>query len=345
MTLLQIILIIITVIFIIILIDMAQRKKINWLHIVVFLLWFGAILLFILMPELLNRFWQLFWLARWADLLVYLSIIFLFLFFLWIYNKSIKQSIQQTNLARHISIQQSQWSINPKIKTCLVMPTYRQDDKVLKLIDQIVNQWYWLIFVDDWFNKDLPTKIQKQFQDKNVVIINHIYNLWQWAALQTWHKYIQDSLPNIKYVVHFDSDGQHQTKDIKSFEQAFQKDKSLDIVFWSRFLDWAMEIPKRRAFHKRMQLLFIKIFIWLKLTDTNNWFRMIKASKLKDLEITMDRFEHASEIEMLTKQNKLKYSEVPVDIIYSEEIVANGQSLTNAFNIARKMIYRIFFFK
>lgn len=345
MTLLQIFLVVIVVIFIIILIDMAQRKKLNWLHIIVFLIWLWWILTFTLIPWLLNKFGQIFWVARWADLLVYLSIIFLLLFFFWSYNKIIKQWIVQTNIAREIAIENAIWTIDQNIETCIIMPTYKQSEKVIKLIREITKSWYGLVFVDDWFNWNLPEKIKNTFKDKNVIIIKHIQNFWQGAALQTGQSYIQKKLPNIKYVVHFDSDWQHQIKDIKNFEQAFKKDETLDIVFWSRFLKGAMKIPKWRKIHKKMQILFIKIFIWIKLSDTNNWFRMIKASKLDKLQITMNEFEHASEIEMLTKENKLKYAEVPVDIIYNEEIIANWQSLFNAFNIARKVLYRLFFFK
>jgi hypothetical protein len=64
-------------IFLIVAHDLFQRRKFNFLHFLVFFGGSGMIVLFVIEPTLLERFGQFFGIARGADLLVYMSIIFL----------------------------------------------------------------------------------------------------------------------------------------------------------------------------------------------------------------------------------------------------------------------------
>lgn len=127
--------------------------------------------------------------------------------------------------------------------------------------------------------------------------------------------------------MHFDADGQHRLEDLPNFLKQFQKNSDLDIVVGSRFLGETIGMDKKRKKHKQLSILFMKIFVGLKLTDTHNGFRVIKVSALPKLEITMNRMAHASEIEALIKKNKLNYDEAPMTVIYSEYALAKGQKL------------------
>ena len=77
LSLLQFLIIITSVIFFLFWIDLFRRKKANILHLIVFI-WGGLLLIrFSLNMNALNSFGSFFGLARWADLLVYISIIVL----------------------------------------------------------------------------------------------------------------------------------------------------------------------------------------------------------------------------------------------------------------------------
>ncbi len=302
------------------------------------------ILLFVFYPNFLTKFGNLFGVARGADVIVYGSLIILFWLYFWAYNKILRQDIGQTDLLREIVIHESLGGIENNIKTVIIMPTYKQKEKVLHLIQQLRDLGYGVIMVDDGLNGDLSDKIIEKFP-QNVVVIKHPFNLWQGAALQTGQQYALRMLPSVQYIVHFDSDWQHQAKDIASFEKKFLENTNLDIVLGSRFLPWAGKIPKKRAFHKKLQIFFMRVIVGIKLTDTNNGFRMVARKTLPKLKLTMNDYTHASEIESLIKSQHLQYAEVPVDIIYDEEHIKNGQKLGNAFNIAKSIIYKQFFFK
>lgn len=107
MSILELIVIVTGFIFLLFAIDARQRKKLNVLHLTVFVGGSTMLIYFILYPGTLDRFGSLFGIARGADLIVYCAIIFLAYLFFELLNKINKQSIIQTNLARAVSLQQA----------------------------------------------------------------------------------------------------------------------------------------------------------------------------------------------------------------------------------------------
>ena len=77
-------------------------------------------------------------------------------------------------------------------------------------------------------------------------MIQHIRNLGQGAALQTGFDYVQQELPQIKFVVTFDSDGQHLLSDLKNFRSAFENNADLEIALGSRFLGSTVNMPRSK---------------------------------------------------------------------------------------------------
>ncbi|MBQ2600482.1 hypothetical protein II582_03825 [bacterium] len=48
--------------------------------------------------------------------------------------------------------------------------------------------------------------------------------------METGAEYVRRFGDKIKYVVHFDSDGQHRLEDLVQFQKAFKEDPKLEIV-------------------------------------------------------------------------------------------------------------------
>ena len=215
----------------------------------------------------------------------------------------------------------------------------------METVEKILNAGHGVVFIDDGSKNDEAYQQLKKKELENLVTIQHPINLGQGAALQTGATYVQKFHPKAEYIVHFDSDGQHRLEDLDSFLAQFEKQPKLDIVVGSRFLGNAIGMDKKRRSHKQLSIVFMKVFVGLKLTDTHNGFRMIKVSALPKLEITMNRMAHASEIESLIKTNKLHYAEAPMTVIYSDYALAKGQKLGNAVNVAKDFLYKKFFFE
>ncbi len=316
------------------------------MHFFVFVWGAATITLFALNNSFLDAFGRFFWLARGADLLVYLSIIILFYFIFSLLNKYLRAEHKMTALIRAISLGSAEGSIADTIQTVLIIPAYNEGEQVLDSIKNITDHWYGVIFVDDWStDPSLYKKVSETFSDTQVVAIRHIQNLWQGGALQTGADYILQHLPHVEYVGHFDADGQHRLEDLKHFLDAFKNDQTLDIVLGSRFLWSTINMPKNKKRTLKAWIWFTWLVSGIKLTDTHNWYRLMKRKTLDTLKITMNTMAHASEIIDIIKQKKLHYTEVPVVIIYTEETISKGQKISNAIKIAKNLIYKKIFFR
>lgn len=344
LSLLQFIIIVTSVVFFLFWVDLFKRKKANILHLIVFI--WGSFLLirFSLNASALDRFWWFFWIARWADLLVYFAIILLGYFYISLLNVVNRQDIKQTQIIREVSIRDAQWDLW-KADTVFVIPAYNEKDAPIRVIWDILEKNYAVILIDDGKNWDLVEKLHAKYKWKSIVTIKHIVNLWQWWWLETWAEYIRKFWKNIKYVVHFDADWQHRLEDLKEFQKAFKEDPDLEIVLWSRFLGSTVNMPKSKEITLKMWILFTRIFSWIKLTDTHNGYRMMKKETLDKIHITMNRMEHASEILDIIKHKKIKYKEVPIVVIYSEYSMAKWQKISNGFKIVKNLIYKKIFFR
>ena len=64
--------------------------------------------------------------------------------------------------------------------------------------------------------------------------------------MQTGFDYVQQELPQVKFVVTFDSDGQHLLSDLENFCSAFQKNSDLEIALGSRFLGSTVNMPRSK---------------------------------------------------------------------------------------------------
>ena len=104
MTLLQFMIIFISIIFAFFGIDLFKRKKLNALHLIVFVVWAFVLILFTLNPGALDNFWNFFGVARWADIIVYGSIVVLAYFYISLLNKINRNEAKETEIIREVSI-------------------------------------------------------------------------------------------------------------------------------------------------------------------------------------------------------------------------------------------------
>ncbi len=104
MNLLQAFFIVSGVIISIIAFDIAKRQKFNALHFLVFISIGLGLLVFTFFPDFLNAMGRVFGLQRGADVLVYVSIVFLFYFVLLLLTKAEKNREDITRLVREISV-------------------------------------------------------------------------------------------------------------------------------------------------------------------------------------------------------------------------------------------------
>ncbi len=226
----------------------------------------------------------------------------------------------------------------PKKDIWFIMAAYNEEKSVAKTIKNLQKEGYFNLVVIDDGSKDKTFEVA---ENAGAIVLQHKINRGQGAALRTGTDYALKH--GAKYIIHFDSDGQHRTEDITAMITPVLKEE-VDITLGSRYLDKSMKtkMPLIRTFYVKGGLIFTKIMTGLKLTDTHNGFRAMNRKTAKKLEITQDGMEHASEILELIARNKVKYKEVPVIIKYTDEIMQNSM---NSFSMGIKIILRTIWYK
>lgn len=234
-------------------------------------------------------------------------------------------------------------TINKK-EIIFLIRAYNEAPRIAPVIESILGASFTHILVVDDGSQDNTSKVLSQFPTLHVV--HHPFNRGGGAALETGFEYIRrngDEL-GIKYVVTFDADGQHHIEDMPVFMEAFRKDPSLDLVLGSRFV---VKTKTNVPLFRRLTLLggqFFTLFIsgvWL--TDAHNGYRMLKLETVKKIHLTMDGMEYGSEFVDEMRHQKCQFTEVPVNVTYTDDTLAKGQHLGGIWRIVTKMLWKKFF--
>lgn len=378
MSLLQFIVIIAAVVFILFGLDLYKRKKMNILHFLVFIVGGWAVVLFGFNQELLNQFGTFFGIARGADLLVYISLIVLFYFYITILNNHTKDKFQLTKLISQTAIdkgysenkeqivhRKNQWEKDDFIFNIRI---YNEDAAVVsKVIDEIIDAGFRkFVFINDGSSTNILEVLQekkKEHSDKLMIILSHTINRWWGAANQTGYSFIKkygDEL-KIKRFVGFDADGQMDVKDMETFIKHIHTDQKLgldlenkrpDLYIGSRFITGgkAENMPKMRWIIQVLARLITRILYWTKISDPHCGYRVISLPTLRKFILTADGMHYANEVNEQIKRYHMKYREIPVHIRYTEYSMNSTSKWhrnknSDSVKLAAEMIYKKIFFR
>ena len=214
----------------------------------------------------------------------------------------------------------------------IVVPAYNELSRIDRVLKGLLKAGYQNVVVIDDGSTDETSRVASQF---DVWVLRHIINRGQGAAINTGIKFALDHGADV--IVTFDSDGQHDVNEIGEMLAPIQSGKC-DVVLGSRFLRRKNQIPKARGLMLRMAVWLTQMMTKLPLTDTHNGFRAISKLALTKMKLSEDRMAHASEILHQIADHKLRFTEVPVTIRYSDETLKKGQSNLDAFKILFRLI-------
>lgn len=217
-------------------------------------------------------------------------------------------------------------------KILAIVPAYNEEETIGGVIDDLLNFGVTPIIVNDG-SKDKTESIARS---KKVRVISHVINRGQGAALTTGFAYAKKVSPDC--VVTFDSDGQVQAKDIENLCESVLN-RRVDVALGSRFL-MDNDIPNLKKFILKLALLYTKLTTGLVITDTHNGLRAFSMHALNEIKLRQSGMAHASEILEEIALKELKYTEVPVTILYSEYSKAKGQRLSNSVNILMDLWFK-----
>jgi polyprenyl-phospho-N-acetylgalactosaminyl synthase len=215
-------------------------------------------------------------------------------------------------------------SIPPSHDIWIIVPAYNEKRSIADVIADLKRTPYRIVVVDDG-SIDATAEIAT---DAGALVIRHLINLGQGAALQTG---IEFALGNgADAIVTFDADGQHVIADIGNLLSALS-DEGAEFALGSRFLGKVENIPPSRELLLRAATLFTRLTTGLKVSDAHNGLRAMTRRGASAIRLRQNRMAHASEILHQIANSGLRYVEVPVTIRYSAYSLAKGQRSSDAF--------------
>lgn len=210
-----------------------------------------------------------------------------------------------------------------------IIPVYNEAKVVRDVVERVLERFDTVVCVNDHSRDDSAREIERT----GAYLINHPINMGQGAALQTGIEFAR-SLPQIRYFVTYDADGQHRLEDVEAMLETIERE-GVDMVLGSRFLGAeAVNMPGTKHAVLKAAVAFSNNVSGIKLTDTHNGLRVFNRHVAETMQITMPDMAHASEILEIMRRNQYTYCEVPVTIVYTDYSRGKGQSILNAVNIA-----------
>ncbi len=212
-------------------------------------------------------------------------------------------------------------------KIFCIIPAYNEQAYIKQVIREVRPEVDRIIVVDDG-SADQTGQLA---ESENVIVLKHIINRGQGAALKTGTLYALTNGADV--IIHYDADCQFNATDIKSVIWPIINSR-VDIVFGSRYLTVNKSIPIFKKFIILPLAKFVnKIFLHVNLTDPQSGFRAMSKFAAYKIDWQQDRMAHCSEILARAMEKKLKFKEVPISITYHNF----GQKLMNGYKILKDL--------
>jgi glycosyltransferase involved in cell wall biosynthesis len=215
-----------------------------------------------------------------------------------------------------------------------VVPTYNEEKVLDKTITPLL-QIGEVILVDD--GSELPVDISLPTFGQ-IHYIRHYINRGQGAAIETGFKYVRKNMPQVKYIVTYDADGQHDVLD--AIEMLKIAKTKYDVVLGSRFLSKKNSVP---LFKRKILQGFAATYSFLngkKITDRHFGLRVLSRKFIQENSLMMSGFEHADEILDLIIKGNWNYFEYPCSVTYTDYSKSKGQPLINGLNILFNKVFK-----
>ncbi len=207
----------------------------------------------------------------------------------------------------------------------IVIPAYNESKHISDVIKKAKTFSDNIVIIDDG-SKDNTHEIAK---DLDVYVLKNIVNMGKGAALKTGCDFAIKK--GAKKIIVMDSDGQHNPAKIPII---LSKLKNVDIVFAYR--KFSRTMPGILKFGNIMINKFTSFLYGINLKDTQCGFRAFTADAYKKVRWKSSGYSMESEMVANAGKHKLKYSEFPIETIYSDRY--KGTTVLDGFKIVFNMI-------
>jgi len=169
-----------------------------------------------------------------------------------------------------------------------------------------------IIVVDDGSTDDTASVAERS----GVLVVRHEVNRGKGGAIRTAVERLS-TLSDIDAVVMLDADGQHDPQEIPRFAEEFMKGAA-DIIIGNRMAARG-GMPAIRVFTNRLTSAIVSLRAGQRIPDSQNGYRLVRASLIRRLDLVTSRYEIDSEIIIKACHAGGRVSSIPVSTIYGSE--------------------------
>lgn len=219
----------------------------------------------------------------------------------------------------------------------IIVPAYKPDCEIMrKFINELIGEFNNVVIVNDGSGSSYDDFF-KSLEKKKITVLRHCVNLGKGRALKTALNYIHNNYPNMIGVITADCDGQHSVKDIKKCAEAVRKNPN-SLVLGVRDFN-QKDVPFKSRYGNKITRNIFKMFIGLKLTDTQTGLRGLSKKLVEKFIATNgERYEYETNMLIDCKINEINIKEVKITTIYI------NKNKTSHFNPVKDsiIIYKLF---
>lgn len=170
------------------------------------------------------------------------------------------------------------------------------------------------------------------------VVLHHVLNRGLGGALATGLEYARQKRYDL--AVTFDSDGQHDPKDIATVIRPLLQEQA-DMVIGTRMKS-RKGMPWDRVVLNGLSSIITWLLFGIWTTDSQSGFRAFNRKALQFIQIKTQGMEVSSEFFAEIRDRQLRFAEVPITVRYTDYSRMKGQTNLNSLNIGIKLLLRLF---
>lgn len=220
-----------------------------------------------------------------------------------------------------------------KDKIYVVVPAYNEAKVIAEVIQEIKDAGFDKIIVVDDGSDDYT---RREAEKAGAIALRLSINRGKGAAVKTGieaAKILQAEL-----VITMDADGQHNPQDGWKMVKLI-REQEYDVVLGTRLRN-AEKMPKIKIFYNYIGNFLTWLFYGLWVSDSQSGFRAFSRRAIQLIDTKGDRYEYDSEVIREIKKHQLKYTEVPIEVRYTEYSMgkAEKQGFKNGVKTVIKML-------
>ena len=230
----------------------------------------------------------------------------------------------------------------------VVVPCFNEIRTIKKLIESLIDikLKIKIILIDDGSTDGTKQLISKYLQKKIYKFINLKQNYGKGYAINCSKKYIKKN----SYVIIQDADLEYDPKDLNKLYNYFKKNKDVNIVYGSRFLNKKFSKVYHsfgksliRIIGNKLLTKFSNILNNQNLTDAHTCYKTFNSNIFRKIKLKEKGFSFCPEINTKIANEKIKIKELPIKYFSRSKEMGKKITYLDAFYAIKTIIVYKYF--